>query len=247
VKVVREALYAAAVAGTFAVAYGLSTQSTLRSTEGNVGAQQHDVPVPLLPPPQPITEAKSTGVPAPRLPASAGALAPPTGGTASPVASESQAMVRTAPQQEVPAEPILDPLPERDRLLAKLRATGPDELDLKAAVVPVQKAWNELLEQAHIEASFSPWECFREGCATTVVHGTSDVVDDFSASLTRANEFRAWNGGKIQSGAIKRPDERVEVTWILLAPFREPAEGSAVTDAQDPMDRNAATAARGMP
>jgi hypothetical protein len=113
---------------------------------------------------------------------------------------------------------------ERDEKRNRLRASGPDTLKLFGKTAALTNAWRERARIDGVDAQVGEWECFAAGCATTIVHASITAVSDMSTIVEHSNEFRFWDGGKIRSGEIERPDHSIEVTWFMLPPDA-PARG----------------------
>jgi hypothetical protein len=107
---------------------------------------------------------------------------------------------------------------ERDKEVAKLRASGPDAGSLTAKVKPLQVAWEKLANQSGIEIDVSAWECHRDGCFTTIVHRASQSVEELSSQILASQELAKWSGPQTRTAAIPRTDGTSEVTWFLLSP-----------------------------
>src|SRR6478752_8053849 len=53
---------------------------------------------------------------------------------------------------------------ERDRQVAKLRASGADTSSLATKVDPLRATWETMAGRSGVEIDVSPWECHRGGC-----------------------------------------------------------------------------------
>jgi hypothetical protein len=107
---------------------------------------------------------------------------------------------------------------ERDREMAKVRTSGPDDLGLGAKVTPLQVAWETMANRAGIDIEVSPWECHRGGCFTTVVHQAPESVEALTSQILASPELAKWPGPQTRSAPIPRTDGTAEVTWFLLPP-----------------------------
>jgi hypothetical protein len=111
---------------------------------------------------------------------------------------------------------------ERDQQLARLRASGPDARRLTAKASPLRATWETMANRSGIEVDVSPWECYRGGCFTTVVHRDPQSVEGLSSQILGSQDLASWSGPQTRSAPIPRTDGTAEVTWFLLSP----AEGS---------------------
>lgn len=108
-------------------------------------------------------------------------------------------------------------LEERERAVTRLRESGPDQRNLIRPAQAVGNAWQELAKKRGSPAQAGPWECHAAGCAATLVHQSEEDIEDLTSEISLQDEFRSWEGPKMRSGPIKRPDGTTEVTWILYA------------------------------
>lgn len=152
----------------------------------------------------------------------------PTPGTpATPLEPPSAALAPTPVAAANTGEPPIDggearPLAgspqasERDQEMAKLRASGPDALSLTAKVTPLQVSWETMANRSGIDVEVSPWECYRGGCFTTVVHQAPESVEALTSQILASVELAKWPGPQTRSAPIPRTDGTAEVTWFLL-------------------------------
>jgi len=110
---------------------------------------------------------------------------------------------------------------ERDQQVAKLRASGPDAGNLTAKVKPLQATWETMANRLGIEVDVSPWECYRGGCFTTVVHQAPQSVEELTSKILASQELASWSGPQTRGAPIPRRDGAAEVTWFLLTAPRE--------------------------
>jgi hypothetical protein len=142
----------------------------------------------------------------------------PRGPTPVPAPDFEQAVAREGEAQAVEASPQAS---ERDQQLAKLRASGPDAGSLTAKVKPLQQTWETMANRLGIEADVSPWECYRGGCFTTVVHQAPQSVEELTSKILASQDLASWSGPQTRSAPIPRTDGTAEVTWFLLTPPQE--------------------------
>ena len=110
---------------------------------------------------------------------------------------------------------------ERDQQVAKLRASGNDAASLTAKVKPLQTTWETMANRLGIEVDVSPWECYRGGCFTTVVHRAPQSVEELTSKILASQDLASWSGPQTRSAPIPRTDGTAEVTWFLLTPPQE--------------------------
>ena len=116
----------------------------------------------------------------------------------------------------------------RDEQLAKLRASGSDAQNLTAKVNPFRVTWQTLASQSGIEVDVSPWECYRGGCFTTVVHRSPQSVEELTSKILSSQDLASWSGPQTRSASISRTDGTAEVTWFLLLPTEDGPNGGTV-------------------
>jgi hypothetical protein len=73
-----------------------------------------------------------------------------------------------------------------------------------------------LAQRQKIQAHFGAWECHSGGCFVTAVQQSENAIEDLTTEISRADEFRGWDGPKMRSGPIPRANGTVEVTWMLF-------------------------------
>jgi hypothetical protein len=122
-----------------------------------------------------------------------------------------------AAHPSVQEPPPMTALEERERAVTRLRESGPDQRNLIRPAQAVGNAWQELAKKRGSPAQAGPWECHAAGCAATLVHQSEEDIEDLTSEISLQDEFRSWEGPKMRSGPIKRPDGTTEVTWILYA------------------------------
>jgi hypothetical protein len=105
---------------------------------------------------------------------------------------------------------------ERDTAIDKLRASGSDRSGRIALARAAGDGWMAIASRSSIDARIGPWECYGGGCAATIVHKAEAGIDDLTNEIAHSEEFRRWDGPKLRSGPIERPDGTVEITWLLL-------------------------------
>ena len=110
---------------------------------------------------------------------------------------------------------------ERDQQVAKLRASGSDAGSLTAKVKPLQETWETMANRSGIEVDVSPWECYRGGCFTTVVHQAPQSVEELTSKILASQDLATWSGPQTRSAPIPRRDGAAEVTWFQLTPPQE--------------------------
>lgn len=135
-------------------------------------------------------------------------------------AAQDSNLAAAAPNVAAPAMPEPKPMTaveERERAVARLRNSGPDQKNLAERAQAVGNVWTELAKKRGSPAQTGPWECHKAGCAATIVHESEAEIEDLTSQMSLQDEFRSWEGPKMRSGPIKRPDGKTEVTWILYA------------------------------
>jgi len=110
---------------------------------------------------------------------------------------------------------------ERDQQVAKLRASGPDAGSLTAKVKPLQETWATMAKRLGIDVDVSPWECYRGGCFTTVVHQAPQSVEELTSKILASQDLASWSGPQARSAPNPGSDGTAEVTWFLLTPAQE--------------------------
>jgi hypothetical protein len=130
-----------------------------------------------------------------------------------PVPDRQQAPAGEGEARAVEASPQAG---ERDQQVAKLRASGPDAGSFTAKVKPLQEAWETMANRSGIDVDVSPWECYRGGCFTTLVHQAAQSVEELTSKILASQELASWSGPQTRSAPIPRTDGTAEVTWFLL-------------------------------
>jgi hypothetical protein len=140
-------------------------------------------------------------------------------GTDSKVPSPEASADPTHEDEEIaPAEAKrVTPVEERDNAVARVRASGPDQKRLFSRAQAVGDVWEALAKKRETPAQVGRWECHAAGCLATIVQKSESEIEDLTNDLSREEAFRGWEGPKMRSGPIKRPDGSTEVTWILYS------------------------------
>lgn len=125
----------------------------------------------------------------------------------------------------LPSAPVkeLTAAEERDQKVAWLKGTGPDRNNLMGQAADIGRSWDKLAARLNARASFDSFACYRGGCYGTAVHETDTTVDELTSEISHSTEFRDWNGSKMRSGPVARPDGKIEVTWVLFTASDESA------------------------
>jgi hypothetical protein len=118
---------------------------------------------------------------------------------------------------EPSAPPPITAEEERDRSVERVRSSGPDLKNLMERARAVGESLATVAERLTVQARVGPWECYSGGCFTTIIHNSEAGLEDLTTELSHTEEFRGWEGPKMRSGPISRPDGAVEITWILFS------------------------------
>lgn len=112
---------------------------------------------------------------------------------------------------------------DRDQQLAKLVDSGAAPAEFLTAMKAIDHQFRTLAADPKVDATVSPWRCYRAGCVSHLTHKDVISVELLARRFQGTQAFNDWAGGKFRSGPIARADGRIEITWIFHQP-EGPAE-----------------------
>ncbi|MEP6652476.1 MAG: hypothetical protein ABJA82_03905 [Myxococcales bacterium] len=114
---------------------------------------------------------------------------------------------------------------ERDRQLSSLRTSGPDARGLMKKVEGLRSSWEALAVGSGIDVKISSWECYQGGCFSTIIHRAAPSVEELTTKIFDTRDLAGWLGPTVRSAPIPGADGTAEVTWFLLLPAEQAANG----------------------
>ncbi len=134
------------------------------------------------------------------------------------------ATLETVPDQSVgvPTEPPAPIAPEQEssRITAGIKSSGPVAAEVADVLKPAaEQAFRETFGASSPAAEFTgEATCFGGGCLIPVIYSSNCFVQrsERAAVGTPTSGILKWPGAIYRTPSVKRPDGRLDVTWVFL-------------------------------